>query len=118
MFLRAGQMAQLDKLRTDHMNGAAIAIQRHVRGFLVRKWFAAWKANIILLQAAWRAYFARMEYKRMRELRAAITIQVLQGFGEGQGRALLAANADRGLCRVEASREVDAGRAPTLGMWV
>ena len=36
VFLRAGQMAQLDKMRTVVMHRSAVTIQRHVRGYLVR----------------------------------------------------------------------------------
>lgn len=75
VFLRAGQMAQLDKLRTDHMNGGAIVIQKHVRGFLARRYFAQRRKAVVLLQAAVRAYFARMQLKGMREQRGALIIQ-------------------------------------------
>ena len=51
VFLRAGQMAQLDKLRTVLMHNSAVTIQRHVRGLL-----------------------ARHQYQR--QLRAAIRLQV------------------------------------------
>lgn len=54
VFLRAGQMASLDKLRTELMNRCAIIIQRHVKGFT-----------------------ARCKYLRTR--RAAITVQVAPG---------------------------------------
>lgn len=36
VFLRAGQMAVLDKQRTDKLNAAAIQLQRVARGFLAR----------------------------------------------------------------------------------
>lgn len=37
VFLRGGQMAVLDTMRTDIMHKAAVNIQRHVRGFVVRR---------------------------------------------------------------------------------
>lgn len=36
VFLRAGQMAVLDKQRTEKMHGAAVVIQRLARGYLAR----------------------------------------------------------------------------------
>jgi len=75
VFLRAGQMAQMDKLRTDKLNSAAIRIQRSVRGYLARKHYLQAMQRVLLLQSCVRAYFARMEYKHMRETKAAITIQ-------------------------------------------
>ena len=51
VFLRAGQMASLDKLRTELMNRCAVVVQRHVKGFT-----------------------ARCKYLRTR--RAAVTVQV------------------------------------------
>lgn len=37
VFLRGGQMAVLDTMRTDIMHKAAVTIQRHARGLLVRR---------------------------------------------------------------------------------
>ncbi len=37
VFLRGGQMAQLDKMRTELLNGAATTIQRYTRGWLARR---------------------------------------------------------------------------------
>lgn len=50
MFLRAGQMAELDKLRTEMMNKAAITIQRCMRGHLARAYFGQRKAAVIAMQ--------------------------------------------------------------------
>ena len=50
MFLRAGQMAVLDKMRTDMMHEAAITIQRHIQGFIVRRRFLRTRAAIVQLQ--------------------------------------------------------------------
>ncbi|KAG1653209.1 hypothetical protein FOA52_006734, partial [Chlamydomonas sp. UWO 241] len=75
VFLRAGQMAQLDKLRTNHMSRAAIAIQKCARGCLARRRYAAAKQGILLLQAAVRAMFARRAYRAMREQKAATVMQ-------------------------------------------
>ncbi len=50
MFLRAGQMAELDKQRTELMNESAITIQRHMRGYFARANFVQRKAAVITLQ--------------------------------------------------------------------
>jgi len=50
VFLRAGHMAQLDKLRTDKLNTAAICIQRHCMGYLARKRFCAARHAAMVLQ--------------------------------------------------------------------
>ena len=50
VFLRAGQMAALDKMRTDMMHEAAITIQRHIQGFIVRRRFLRTRAAIVQLQ--------------------------------------------------------------------
>ena len=54
VFLRAGQMAQLDKLRTDHLNAAATTLQKVARGFIARRRFAAAKRAVLLLQVGLR----------------------------------------------------------------
>ncbi len=51
VFLRAGQMAVLDKLRTELMNRSAITIQRHVRGFLQGRDYRRTRRATITLQA-------------------------------------------------------------------
>ncbi|KAG1657561.1 hypothetical protein FOA52_006761 [Chlamydomonas sp. UWO 241] len=75
IFLRAGQMAQLDRLRTDALTGAAVMIQKHVRRHIARRAFDARKAAVVALQAVVRALFARRAYKTMREAWGATTIQ-------------------------------------------
>lgn len=50
VFLRGGQMAALDKLRTDTLNTAATAIQRRVRGFLAQKHWNKLRESVLRLQ--------------------------------------------------------------------
>ncbi len=52
VFLRAGQMAVLDKLRTELMNRSAVTIQRHMLGFIARKQYARTRCAAITLQAS------------------------------------------------------------------
>jgi hypothetical protein len=75
MFLRAGGMAQLDKLRTEKLIGAATTIQRFVRGFLAKRYYAKVQRSVLILQSAVRAHAARKVAQALREQRAAINIQ-------------------------------------------
>ena len=51
IFLRAGQMAALDKLRTDLLNASAVTLQRHARGFVLRRRYARVRRAVVTLQA-------------------------------------------------------------------
>lgn len=75
VFLRAGQMALLDKLRTDVMNKSATVIQRFVRGYLARKAYRRIVDSVLLIQSATRAMFARRVVQGLRENKAALVIQ-------------------------------------------
>ncbi|MEW5300071.1 MAG: hypothetical protein WDW36_003028 [Sanguina aurantia] len=75
VFLRAGQMAQLDVVRTEKLHNAAIQLQRCARGFLARRAAARARATILLLQGAVRGLFARQLYSAMRRQQAAVNIQ-------------------------------------------
>ena len=50
IFLRAGQMALLDKIRTEMMASSAIVLQRHARGFVARRRYLRTRRAIITLQ--------------------------------------------------------------------
>ena len=51
VFLRAGQMAVLDKLRADTMAAAATCIQRHMKGHLTRKAFRTRRDAVLCFQS-------------------------------------------------------------------
>ncbi len=51
IFLRAGQMAELDKIRTELLNRSAITLQRHARGFVKRSQYQRKRYAIVVLQA-------------------------------------------------------------------
>lgn len=44
----------------------AITIQRHVRGWLARRWYMKEKQKVIICQAAIRRFMARRLYKKLR----------------------------------------------------
>ncbi|KAL5549552.1 hypothetical protein UlMin_004783 [Ulmus minor] len=75
VFLRAGQMAELDARRTEILANAAKRIQRQIRTYLTRKEFISLRRATIDLQKYWRAKLARKQYEQMRREAAAIRIQ-------------------------------------------
>ncbi|XP_077372233.1 unconventional myosin-Vc isoform X2 [Festucalex cinctus] len=50
IFLRAGQVAYLEKLRLDRLRGACITIQKHVRGWIQRRKYQRLRQAAILIQ--------------------------------------------------------------------
>lgn len=54
VFLRAGQMAELDARRAEVLSNAAKTIQRRVRTHQARKRFIAMRKATIVVQSLWR----------------------------------------------------------------
>lgn len=54
VFLRAGQMAELDARRAEVLSNAAKTIQRRVRTHQARKQFIAMRKATIVVQSIWR----------------------------------------------------------------
>ncbi|OAY44713.1 hypothetical protein MANES_08G174100v8 [Manihot esculenta] len=75
VFLRAGQMAELDAQRSEVLASSARRIQRQIRTYLTRKVFIAMRRASIHMQKLWRAQLARKLYEHMREEAASIRIQ-------------------------------------------
>lgn len=75
VFLRAGQMAVLDKLRTDKLSRAAITIQRFARGYLGRLHARKRLAAVVCIQAGARGMAGRKEARFRRQTRAAVLLQ-------------------------------------------
>ncbi|XP_019445659.1 PREDICTED: myosin-12-like isoform X1 [Lupinus angustifolius] len=75
VFLRAGQMAELDARRAEILAKAARRIQRKIRTHLTRKEFITLRKATIYIQKTWRAKLARKIYKDMRREAASIRIQ-------------------------------------------
>ncbi|KAH9318468.1 hypothetical protein KI387_020237 [Taxus chinensis] len=75
VFLRAGQMAELDARRIEVLGQAAKLIQRQVRTHLAQKEFVAMRKAAIHLQALWRGKLARKLYEHIRREDAALQIQ-------------------------------------------
>jgi len=75
VFLRAGQMAILDNLRTTTMNIAATLIQKHARRYQKHALYRRMKASAIVIQAYVRGMIARKLARKMRLNHAAILCQ-------------------------------------------
>ncbi|XP_051120458.1 myosin-6-like [Andrographis paniculata] len=75
VFLRAGQMAELDARRTEVLGRSASIIQRKVRSFLARKSFTVLRRSSILIQSVCRGELDRRVYGSMRREAACLRIQ-------------------------------------------
>ncbi|XP_031596926.1 unconventional myosin-Vb isoform X2 [Oreochromis aureus] len=75
IFFRAGQVAYLEKLRTDKFRSACIKIQKTVRGWLQRIRYRKIRKMAITLQRYGRGYMARRYAEFLRQTRAAIICQ-------------------------------------------
>ncbi|KAL8039440.1 hypothetical protein ABFX02_10G037200 [Erythranthe guttata] len=94
VFLRAGQMAELDSHRTRILGRSACVIQRKVRSYLARKSFISLRMSAVQVQAFCRGQVARHKYWHRRRDAAALTIQKeAQRFLARKAYALLSASA-------------------------
>ncbi|KAJ8751015.1 hypothetical protein K2173_016196 [Erythroxylum novogranatense] len=75
VFLRAGQMAELDARRAEVLGNAARIIQRQIRTYIARKEFIVLRQAAVHLQSHCRGVFARKLYEQLRRQAAALKIQ-------------------------------------------
>ncbi|XP_017002294.2 unconventional myosin-XV isoform X1 [Drosophila takahashii] len=75
VFLREALHRALESGRTERLRRAAVSVQRHVRGMLVRRQLARRQAAATRLQARWRGQREQQRYEKMR--RGALTAQRL-----------------------------------------
>ncbi|CAJ1976262.1 unnamed protein product [Sphenostylis stenocarpa] len=75
VFLRAGQMAELDAQRAQVLSNAAKVIQRRVRTHQARRHYLALRKKTIYLQSRWRGRLACKLYDHLRREAAAMKIQ-------------------------------------------
>nr|XP_010598391.1 unconventional myosin-Va isoform X4 [Loxodonta africana] len=75
IFFRAGQVAYLEKLRTDKLRAACIWIQKTIRGWLLRKKYLRMRKAAITVQRYVRGYQARCYATFLRRTKAATIIQ-------------------------------------------
>ncbi|KAI7735589.1 hypothetical protein M8C21_030752 [Ambrosia artemisiifolia] len=75
VFLRAGQMAELDARRAEVLGNAARVIQRQMRTYIARKEYILIRKAAIQLQACWRALSACKQFEQLRREAAAVKVQ-------------------------------------------
>ncbi|RVW51858.1 Myosin-17 [Vitis vinifera] len=75
VFLRAGQMAELDARRAEVLGNAARTIQRQIRTYIARKEFISLRKAAIQMQSYWRGRMACKLYEQLRREAAALKIQ-------------------------------------------
>ncbi|KAG0458638.1 hypothetical protein HPP92_021766 [Vanilla planifolia] len=75
IFLRAGQMAELDARRTEVLGRSSSIIQRRVRTYLTRKSFILLQNTAVRIQTICRGHLARERYEIMLKQAAAVRIQ-------------------------------------------
>ncbi|TMS04995.1 Unconventional myosin-Va [Larimichthys crocea] len=75
IFFRAGQVAYLEKLRSDKLRMACVRIQKTIRCWLARKKYLRMKESAITIQRYVRGHQARCYVKFLRRTRAALVIQ-------------------------------------------
>ncbi|TPX57088.1 hypothetical protein SpCBS45565_g08273 [Spizellomyces sp. 'palustris'] len=75
VFFRAGQLAYLEKLRSERQRACVILIQKNVRRAVYRRRYLRMRAAAITIQTAVRGWLARKLYKGLRQTHATIIIQ-------------------------------------------
>ncbi|XP_029289652.1 LOW QUALITY PROTEIN: unconventional myosin-Va-like [Cottoperca gobio] len=75
IFFRAGQVAYLEKLRSDKLRMACVRIQKTIRCWLARKKYLRMRESAITIQRHVRGHQARCYVKFLRRTRAAVIIQ-------------------------------------------
>ncbi|KAK1603409.1 hypothetical protein QYE76_016522 [Lolium multiflorum] len=75
VFLRAGQMAELDARRNEVLGRSASMIQRKARSFLAKKSFIALRRSAVQIQTVCRGELARSVYRSLRREAASLKIQ-------------------------------------------
>ncbi|XP_011080138.1 myosin-6-like [Sesamum indicum] len=75
VFLRAGQMAELDARRTEVLGRSASIIQRKIRSYMARKSFILLRRSAIFFQSVCRGELTRHIYEGMRREASCIRIQ-------------------------------------------
>ncbi|KAM4553693.1 unconventional myosin-Va-like isoform 1-T1 [Fundulus diaphanus] len=75
IFFRAGQVAYLEKLRSDKLRSACVSIQKTIRCWVARRKYLRMRESAIVIQKHVRAHQARSYVKFLRQTRAAIVIQ-------------------------------------------
>ncbi|AQK76130.1 myosin2 [Zea mays] len=105
VFLRAGQMAELDARRNEVLGRSASMIQRKVRSFLAQKNFIALRRSALQIQTVCRGELARRVYHNLQREAASLKIQTLyrmytarKAYNELSASAVTIQSGLRGMC--------------------
>uniref|UniRef100_A0A8C9SPT5 Myosin VC n=1 Tax=Scleropages formosus TaxID=113540 RepID=A0A8C9SPT5_SCLFO len=83
IFFRAGQVAYLEKLRSDRLRGACITIQKHVRGWSQHRKFLQMRAAAIIIQQYVRGSRTIRCFRHFKNLKRAWAAVVIQRYVRG-----------------------------------
>ncbi|ORE01922.1 hypothetical protein BCV72DRAFT_62883 [Rhizopus microsporus var. microsporus] len=75
IFFRAGQLAYMEKLRSDKLNMCATAIQKHARRYLARLHYMRVRKLVLMLQSVARRELGKQKLELLRQEHAATVIQ-------------------------------------------
>uniref|UniRef100_A0A803KUF6 Uncharacterized protein n=1 Tax=Chenopodium quinoa TaxID=63459 RepID=A0A803KUF6_CHEQI len=75
VFLRAGQMAELDALRNEVLGQSATKIQKQIRTFFFHRWFKQMRLSAIRIQTFCRGQVARSVFEHKKKEAACLRIQ-------------------------------------------
>ncbi|KAL9226046.1 hypothetical protein vseg_001900 [Gypsophila vaccaria] len=75
VFLRAGQMAELDALRNEVLGRSATVIQKQVRTFFFHRWFGQMRLSSLVIQAYCRGQVARCIFEYKKREAASVRVQ-------------------------------------------
>ncbi|XP_029469861.1 unconventional myosin-Va-like isoform X2 [Rhinatrema bivittatum] len=75
IFLRAGQVAYLEKLRAAKLHEACVLIQKTLRRWMVRRSYLRLRLAAIAIQKYTRGFLARRLARHLRQTRAAVVLQ-------------------------------------------
>uniref|UniRef100_H3D867 Myosin VAb n=1 Tax=Tetraodon nigroviridis TaxID=99883 RepID=H3D867_TETNG len=75
IFFRAGQVAYLEKLRSDQLRSACVSIQKNVRGWLALTKYQRMRRSALTVQRWLRGHRARCYVAFLKRSRAAVVIQ-------------------------------------------
>ncbi|XP_050297745.1 unconventional myosin-XV isoform X2 [Anthonomus grandis grandis] len=67
VFLREKLERELERQRGESLKGAAIVIQKNIRGFLARKRYRKLRRSAVTLQKHWRGYKQRRDYYKIKQ---------------------------------------------------
>jgi len=75
IFFRAGQVAYLEKVRSDKLRACGIMIQKHIRGWLAKRRYQKIRRSVLLIQSYGRGKLSRSHALYLKRTKACTRIQ-------------------------------------------